>query len=109
MGSGGYYNWLGWKEPEEMLEYSHREQLEHVCNRLTRLSYAQDAAIESLIVLAMIEEFESKLTKRLKQIQPVWQALEYFDSHDRSEAELLKAIEHWRVFTRTEPYVGEGI
>lgn len=107
--SGGYYEYVGWKDIEELILYHNQSQLDGIHKRLLGLNYSQDAAIATGRILNDIREFMESMTPCIQEIREVWQELEYWDSNDHSELQFKDALKRWRARVSTEPFIGENI
>ncbi len=94
--SGGSYNYLFTKEPEELFGWSAKDDLEDMADSLAQLGYAEDAARETLDLLLKVRQIEVHLATRLKRLNDVWPAMEWWHSGDSSEDEVKRALARYR-------------
>jgi hypothetical protein len=93
--SGGSFDYLGTVfDLGGLLEKSH--QLEPMRDRLAGLGYAKDAAMETEELIRTLRQFHVRIEVALQRLQPVWHAVEWWDSCDWSEASVKKALEDYR-------------
>ena len=74
----------------------HRSQLEAMAERLSGLGYAEDAARETCALLAALRHIENMLHITANRLEPVWRAVEWWDSCDSSEDQVKGALEKYR-------------
>lgn len=92
--SGGSYEYLCVASPHELPEKE--EQLKKMFKRLARLGYAMDAAIETAQVRFAMKEYYKRMEVMTKRLQGVWKAVEWMDSGDWAEEDLIEALEKYR-------------
>lgn len=92
--SGGSYNYLCFKDTSEIL--SNQDDLERMVERLAELGYAEDAAREADELLLMIRQFVIRCDVRLKRLNPIFKAVEWWDSCDWSEDSVKQALDKYR-------------
>jgi hypothetical protein len=94
--SGGSYEYLYVKTTEEIMGWGVRENLQRMADRLTEIGDAEDAAGETEDILAMIAQFERRVSVRLRRLSGVWHAVEWMDSGDSGIEEVRTALEAYR-------------
>lgn len=94
--SGGSYDYLFMKDPDELLHSHHQENIESMAARLAGLGYAQDAALETENVLLILRQFEVRMRARLDRLSGVWKAVEWWDSCDSGEDSVKEALARYR-------------
>jgi len=88
--SGGSYHYLCqlfWLEP---LRFA--SELEAMQQRLAGLHYGKRAAAATAEVLKMVREFEPACAAAQERLGGVWKAVEWWDSCDWSEDEVIAAV-----------------
>ena len=99
--SGGSYNYLCCKDSSELMEA--QDEIENMAARLSELGYADHAAKETQDVLQIIQDL-SQIIRRYEiqvavvkgRLDPVWKAVEWWDSGDSGEDELKAALKEYR-------------
>jgi hypothetical protein len=100
--SGGSYNYLF--IADSLAELQQREpQLREMADRLAGLGYAQDAARETEELLVFLRQWQTRALVRVARLAEVWQAVEWWDSHDSSEEAITFALEKYRAGTEVTP------
>jgi hypothetical protein len=94
--SGGSYEYLFAVEPSDLFEYTKRDALMRMADRLARLSYAQDAAAETCELIAILNQAETRLRVHMQRLSRVWHAVEWWDSGDSGEGVLVVALAEYR-------------
>ena len=102
--SGGSYEYLCYKDPDEMLSGSVRPHLEAMAERLSKLGWADDAAQETYEVLAILRQTETRLRVHNKRLNRVWHAVEWWDSGDSGPDALDEALSRYRQDSRIEKW-----
>ena len=92
--SGGSYNYLCYKDANDLM--CSEDDLERMFSRLVGLDYASDAARETLELLQIIKQYETRITVIKERLNPVWRAVEWWDSADSSEDGLKVALREYR-------------
>ena len=92
--SGGSYNYLCNRAPEELLNV--KQDLQDMVNRLAGLDYAQDAAKDAQILLSLVNQFEERADVIQKRLYPVFGAVEWWDSNDVGEDDVKGALVEYR-------------
>ncbi|MER5875459.1 hypothetical protein ABT119_05960 [Streptomyces sp. NPDC001910] len=93
--SGGSYNYLYTAQDLEDL-HNRRHDLEAMANRLAGLGYAQDAARETEELLVLLRQWETRATVRVRRLEDIWHAVEWWDSSDSSEDGVRDALAKYR-------------
>lgn len=93
--SGGSYNYLCRAEDLEDL-IGKAYYLEQMATRLTGLGYAEDAARETEELLVMLRQWQVRAEVRIRRLEGVWKAIEWWDSCDYSEAQVREALAEYR-------------
>ena len=92
--SGGSYDYLCWKDPADLVQME--RQLREMSDRLAGLGYAVDAARETEQLLLTIRQFINRIEASSKRLEPVWHAVEWWDSGDSLEDGVKKALSEYR-------------
>lgn len=93
--SGGSYNYLCHTfDLDDLLKK--QSELRDMADRLAALGYAKDAATETEELLAMLRQWEVRAAVRLTRLAAVWEAVEWWDSGDRSEDAVRQALTAYR-------------
>ncbi|MDT7847206.1 hypothetical protein [Streptomyces justiciae] len=100
--SGGSYDWL--YEAQDLEDLQARQfQLEAMAERLAGLGYAQDAARETEELLVLFRQWQTRAGVRVARLADLWQAVEYWDSADRTEDAVRTALAAYRADTAGLP------
>jgi hypothetical protein len=91
--SGGSYNYLYSKEPDELLTCG--EELAEMRNRLKELG-AADVAVVVDGIIATITRYRDEVEQQMANIADVLQAVEWLDSNDRGEDQVQDAVAKYR-------------
>lgn len=94
--SGGSFNYLGRCYDSDDLIREHRSDLQEMAEFLGSLGYAEDAARESEELLCILNAALIRIDVRIKRLQPIWRAAEWWQSLDTSEDDLKKALAKYR-------------
>ncbi|MBY0552873.1 MAG: hypothetical protein K2W95_36655 [Candidatus Obscuribacterales bacterium] len=97
--SGGSYEYICNRDSQELAE-SYGDPLTNMLERLLGLGYANDAATETQGViddLAELRALMARIDRRMRPVQQVWRAMEWWDSMDSSEEGFRRALEEWRL------------
>ena len=97
--SGGSYCYLYSKEPDELFHIQNRDFLREMTDRFRGLGY-NDVADEVSRITAVIDGALDTLRKVKEPLEPVMKGVEWLDSSDRSEEDLLEDVEEWRATRR---------
>lgn len=100
--SGGSYDYLCLKEPDDFVSGRLDRLLEAMANRLLELRY-EDAAKATQEFLLTVQQCRFRLRAGIGNLAAVWRAVEWLDSNDWSEDAVTKTIEQWRTRTRKPP------
>ncbi len=92
--SGGSWDYLYWKGPDELV--SSTESLQKMADRLTELDYAHDAASETQELVLIIKQFRNRAGAMRRRLSNVWQAVEWLDSGDWEEGAVKDRLTHYR-------------
>lgn len=92
--SGGSYNYLCFKDADDIQQAS--DSLNQMCDRLSRLPYAEDVAKETMWVILEMRAHRVRVQAAIDRLSGVWKAVEWWDSCDSSESELVSAIAKFR-------------
>ena len=92
--SGGSFNYLCYKEPRELLEY--QSAVEDMVSALERLGYAKDVAGETYTLLLLLRQFENRIEILKSRLEPVWHAMEWWQSSDIGETDFKDALQQYR-------------
>ncbi|WP_329390290.1 hypothetical protein [Streptomyces sp. NBC_01716] len=93
--SGGSYNYLCHAFDLDDL-VRRRGSLREMADRLAGLGYAQDAARETEELLVLLQQWEVRTQVRIKRLEDVWKAIEWWDSSDYSEGDVREALAAYR-------------
>ena len=93
--SGGHYDYLCFAQDLEELLTKGRS-LQEMYDRLDGLGYAEDAAAETEEVITILGHAQRRIARRLARLQPVWKAVEWWDSSDWSEDSVRQALAEYR-------------
>ncbi|MFJ3794948.1 hypothetical protein ACIPSJ_01530 [Streptomyces sp. NPDC090088] len=100
--SGGSYNWLYEIQDLEDLQ-ARQHDLEAMAKRLAGLGYAHDAARETEELLVLFRQWQTRAAVRVSRLADLWQAIEYWDSADRTEDAVHTALATYRADTDDTP------
>ncbi|MGN7137247.1 hypothetical protein [Streptomyces pseudogriseolus] len=100
--SGGAYNYLYEACDLEDLQ-SKQYALREMADRLAGLGYAQDAAAETEELLTLFNQWQVRAHVRLRRLEKVWKAVEWWDSADRTEDAVKAALAEYRNDCGTTP------
>lgn len=92
--SGGSYDYLCHKDPEELLVMD--RQLQEMADRLAGLGYAQDAALETQELILNLRQFRNRIEASSRRLCNVWRAVEWCDSGDTSEESIRLELQTYR-------------
>jgi len=95
--SGGSYNYLCWKDAEELMTML--DTIERMADDLAALGYAPDAANETYLIARDLRRLQSRLNAILdgKQgLRNVWRAKEWWKSRDGTEESFKEALAKYR-------------
>lgn len=93
--SGGSYNYLF--RCTDLDELACRQfDLRDMADRLAGLGYAQDAAAETEELLLLLRQWQVRLEVRIRRLEGVWKAVEWWDSCDSGEDGLKQALAKYR-------------
>lgn len=93
--SGGSYDYVSLADDITVL-FEKMYQLEALRDRLASLGYAKDAAMETERLIATLRQFEVQTFVAVERLRPVWKAIEWWDSCDRSEAQFRESLAEYR-------------
>ncbi|MFI1723926.1 hypothetical protein [Streptomyces sp. NPDC020489] len=100
--SGGSFDWL--YEVQDLEDVQSKQfQLEAMAERLAGLGYAQDAARETEELLVLFRQWQTRVAVRVSRLADLWQAVEYWDSADRTEEAVHAALAKYRADTDAIP------
>jgi len=94
--SGGSYSYLFTKEPGDLVNGTGEQDLEAMIDRLAGLGYAEDAARESMVVLAELRAARVRLGTMMERLSGIWKAVEWWDSSDSGEEDVRAALLAYR-------------
>jgi hypothetical protein len=92
--SGGSYNYLCYKDGHQILEAM--GDLEAMSARLAGLGYANDAAAETEDLLVLMRQALNRVGVRMRRLEKVWHAVEWWDSADYGEDQVKEALAEYR-------------
>lgn len=92
--SGGSYNYLCYKDAQDIVDY--QTDLADMQARLSGLDYAQVAAKDTQAVLDEIRVLFDSIEVKIKALQPIWRAVEWWDSNDSGEDAVKAAIANYK-------------
>lgn len=93
--SGGSYDYLCWKDPDQLLEAGSEHQLERMRDRLLELGY-RDAARETDELLCVIRQARCLVETRAERLSGVWKTVEWHDSGDWCPDQVAAAVAKYR-------------
>jgi 3-methyladenine DNA glycosylase AlkD len=93
--SGGSYNYLFTACDLEDIQ-SKQNDLSEMADRLAALGYAQDAAAETEELLILFRQWQLRAGVRLRRLEKVWKAVEWWDSCDSTEDAVKAALAEYR-------------
>lgn len=93
--SGGSFNYLCHKDASDLLRAGLSDAQE-MGDALAALGYAPDAARETFAVIAEVRAAEARMDALLKRLEPVWHAMEWWQSCDWSEEQFKRALAEYR-------------
>jgi hypothetical protein len=94
--SGGSFNYLYAKGADDLVGHNGRADLEDMVDALAALGYAEDAAKESMAILAEVRAAEVRIQAMLDRLSPVWRAMEWWRSYDSDEEGVKRALAKYR-------------
>lgn len=92
--SGGSYDYLCYKEVNQLMEY--QEILEQMAGDLAELGYAADVAAETWDIIYTLRAFQTRMQVALKRMEPIWHAKEWWQSSDYGEEQFKQVLEEYR-------------
>ncbi len=92
--SGGSYNYLCYKDADTIFNETH--ELSNMVDRLAGLGYAEDAANEAMELLLTIRQSSVRIQVILDRLSGVFKAVEWWDSCDSGEKEVIEALKKYR-------------
>lgn len=92
--SGGSYNYLCYQDADALLNRD--GDLQEMADRLAGLGYANDAAKETQSLLLEIRRCKNRIQSVAERLEPVWHAIEWWDSNDWGEDQVKAAIAKYR-------------
>lgn len=93
--SGGSYNYLCYKEPEELLCKHNTDYLEEMCELLIKLGY-DDVARDMQRLIEYCKTAYNRIDVLREQLKDVMHAIEWYESGDYGLDTLRKSIEKYR-------------
>ena len=93
--SGGSFNYLCHKDASDLLTGGLGDA-QDMGDALASLGYAQDAAKETFALIAAVRAAQARLDAFLERLQPVWKAMEWWQSCDWGENDLKRALAEYR-------------
>lgn len=94
--SGGAYEYLCFKDVEDLFQYTYRQMLRQMADRLIELGYAEDAARETEELICIIEQAFVRIDVRRERLHKVWHAVEWWASGDWGEDEVKGVLAEYR-------------
>lgn len=91
--SGGSYNYLCYQDWPEIVNKT--PDMSEMVDRLISLGY-KDAAKETESIILILENIQTRIEARLERLQPVWKAVEWYDSSDYGLDSVKEAIKEYR-------------
>lgn len=93
--SGGSYDYLFAKDCDlGLLDAEHH--IQRMAERLAGLGYAEDAARETEELLLLIRQAKVRIQTRADRLSGVWKAVEWWDSGDSGEENVMNELERYR-------------
>ena len=92
--SGGSYDYLYCKDPEEMLDKAN--DIESMANTLIKLGHL-DVARDMTRLSEYIRSAYIRIDVLSKQLKPIMKAVEYYEDCDYGEDTVAKIVEEYRV------------
>lgn len=93
--SGGSFNYLCWKDSEQLFDYDGIEDLEQMADELLELGY-KDAAMETYDLLRIIKQSKVRVQVIQDRLKPVFKAVEWLHSGDSGMESVKDAIDEYR-------------
>jgi hypothetical protein len=93
--SGGSFNYLCFKEDEDLFNQSTLNEIENMASRLLELGF-EDAAKETLNLKYTIQQSLARSQVMKDRLEDVWKAVEWFDSSDSSLEKVEQEIQKYR-------------
>ena len=93
--SGGSFNYLCFKDGEDLFNGGVLNEMEDMASRLIELGY-EDAAKETLNLKYTIQQALTRTQVMKDRLEDVWKAVEWKDSGDSSLENVEKAIKKYR-------------
>lgn len=92
--SGGSFNYLCYKSADEL--FAAEADLQHMADELAQIGYAPDAAAETQELLLDLRAFYNRATTRMRRLNNVWRAVEWWRSCDYSEEQVAEAVQQYQ-------------
>lgn len=93
--SGGSYNYLCYKDPEELLSGNNIGYLEDMCELLLKLDY-NDVARDMQRLIEYCKTAYNRIDVLMEQLKDVMHAIEWYESGDYGLDNLKKHLEDYR-------------
>lgn len=93
--SGGSFNYLCFKDWDELFGSGSIEEMEKMVSRLIELGY-EDVAKETLQLKLTIQQSSLRIQTMKERLQDVWKAVEWSDSGDWGNDSVDKAVKKYR-------------
>lgn len=94
--SGGSFNYLCFKDAEDIFGYSGREELRRMVEELQAMPGAEDVAADAATALAIVDYQTLRLQAHLDHLHEVFKAVEWWRSCDYGEDDVKEAIAAYR-------------
>lgn len=93
--SGGSYNYLCFKTPDQLWEAIAENDITSMSERLSALGI-HDASVETAAVQLLVEQFENNMLRKLSRLAGIWRAVEWHDSGDWGKGHIDEAVAKYR-------------
>lgn len=94
--SGGSYNYLCERFPEDLLHFQGGDDLTRMIARLKEIRGGEDAAADAERLRSVIIQAHVDVTRWLDRLKPVFKAVEWRDSSDWGEDQMLEYVQAYR-------------
>ena len=106
--SGGSYNYLYSNEEQDFLHFGVIDEMKQMAERLAGLDYASEAAERTKRLVQTLESCLNEVYQVKEDLEDVWKAVEWWDSHDWGEDRVKEAIEKFNSKVQEASLPGAG-
>ena len=93
--SGGSFNYLCFKDNEDLFDQTNLNEMDNMASRLVELGF-EDAAKETLNLKYTIQQSLIRSQVMKERLEGVWKAVEWYDSSDSSLENIEQEIKKYR-------------